>query len=132
MSEVTNGITQADARKQCNKHGMELPMLKTHFEGWLWKKMVSDLQNIENMAWLGTAKGMSHTGFIWDDKTPNDLASSTASHDCLTVMTDGTFFAKPCIDSSAMYQVICQGTVPTVCFSIMNFGDIISYFSIPF
>ena len=106
MSEVTNGISQADAKAHCEKYGMDLPKLKTPFEGWLWKKEISGL--INNMAWLGSTRGMSHTQFIWDDGTPNDLAPSSTDG-CLTVMFDGTFFAKPCTDTSAVFQVICQG-----------------------
>lgn len=103
---MNSGIKQADARAHCKKHGMDLPMLKTPFEGWLWKKEISGL--INNMAWIGSTRGMSHTEFIWNDGTPNDLAPST-SEECLTVMADGTFFAKPCSDTSAVFQVICQG-----------------------
>ena len=68
VSEVTNGISQADAKAHCEKYGMDLPKLKTPFEGWLWKKEISGL--INNMAWLGSTRGMSC--LLYTSPSPRD------------------------------------------------------------
>ena len=108
VSEVTAGIAQSKARRMCNERGMDLPMLKTLFEGRMWKQLVTDF-SLSNLAWLGTVKGNSHTGFIWDDGTPNDLGLTANSNDCMAVMTGGTFVVKPCADNTGVFQLICQG-----------------------
>ncbi|XP_066928943.1 uncharacterized protein [Clytia hemisphaerica] len=108
-----------DAKEECKKYGLELPMLKTQYELDMWKKLVSDhsLQTSYNM---GTHRKDFVDQYVWDDGTPNDMAPTSGSTRCQKVLSGASLADKNC--GSAETNIICQ--VPGRRF--MNYSDIIS------